>query len=104
MTSGQDSHSRPRRLPVHSRLIWKNTSTGIDSRSIGCDPVAHEIISELYDLIPDFRKAYDVDGMTPNEFDVYGATVQTSRGFIASHHELIRVIREDSVLPNPDRK
>jgi transaldolase len=42
--------------------------------------------------------------MTPNEFDVYGATVQTLRGFIASHHELIRVIREDFVLPNPDRK
>jgi hypothetical protein len=33
--------------------------------------VAPEIISELNDRIPDFRKAYDVDGMTPNEFDVY---------------------------------
>ncbi|MDX2342818.1 MAG: transaldolase family protein [Acidimicrobiia bacterium] len=68
------------------------------------DPVAPEIIAELYDRIPDFRRAYDVNGMTPAEFDTYGATVRTLRGFIASHHELIRVIREDFMLPNPDVK
>jgi transaldolase len=68
------------------------------------DPVAPEIIAELYDRIPDFRMAYDADGMTPAEFDAYGATVRTLRGFIASHHELIRVIREDFMLPNPDTK
>ncbi|NNC91102.1 MAG: transaldolase [Acidimicrobiia bacterium] len=68
------------------------------------DPVAPKIIAELYDRIPDFRKAYDEDGMTPAEFDTYGATVRTLRGFIASHHELIRVIREDFMLPNPDTK
>lgn len=67
-------------------------------------PVASEIVAELYDRIPDFRMAYDIDGMTPAEFDVYGATVRTLRGFIASHHELIRVIREDFMLPNPDTK
>lgn len=68
------------------------------------DPVAPEIVAELYDRIPDFRMAYDVDGMTPAEFDTYGATVRTLRGFIASLHELIRVIREDYMLPNPDAK
>ena len=64
------------------------------------DPVAPEIIAELYDRIPDFRRAYDVDGMTPVEFDTYGATVRTLRGFIASDHELVRAIREDFMLPN----
>jgi transaldolase len=68
------------------------------------DPVAPEIVAELYDRIPDFRMAYDEDGMTPAEFDGYGATVRTLRGFIGSHHELIRVIREDFMLPNPDTK
>lgn len=68
------------------------------------EPVDPDIVSELYERIPDFRKAYDVDGMTPAEFDTYGATVRTLRGFIASHHELIRVIREDFMLPNPDVK
>ncbi len=67
-------------------------------------PVDPEIIAELYDRIPDFRKAYDVDGMSIEEFDTYGATVRTLRGFISSYHELIRVIREDYMLPNPDVK
>jgi len=79
-------------------------ASGIEVKARMNDPVAPEIIAELYDRIPDFRKAYDVDGMTPDEFDVYGATVRTLRGFIASHHELIRVIREDFMLPNPDTK
>ena len=68
------------------------------------EPVDPEIIAELYDRIPDFRKAYDVDGMSIEEFDTYGATVRTLRGFINSYHELIRVIREDYMLPNPDVK
>lgn len=68
------------------------------------DPVDPEIIAELHARVPDFRKAYDVDGMTVDEFDTYGATVRTLRGFIASYHELTRVIREDFMLPNPDVK
>ena len=66
------------------------------------DPVAPDIVTELYDRIPDFRMAYDEDGMRIDQFDTYGATVRTLRGFIASHHELIRIIREDFMLPNPD--
>jgi transaldolase len=68
------------------------------------DPVDPAIVNELYERIPDFRKAYDIDGMTVEEFDTYGATVRTLRGFIASYHELIRIIREDFMLPNPDVK
>lgn len=67
-------------------------------------PVNPEIVAELSDRIPDFRRAYEPDGMTAIEFDTYGATVRTLRGFIASYHELIRVIREDYMLPNPDVK
>ena len=68
------------------------------------DAVDPAIIEEMYDRIPDFRKAYDEDGMTIEEFDTYGATVRTLRGFIASYHELIGVIREQFMLPNPDVK
>jgi transaldolase len=66
------------------------------------EPVAPEIVAELLDRIPDFRAAYEPDGMTIEEFDTYGATVRTLRGFIGSYHELIRMIREDYMLPNPD--
>lgn len=67
-------------------------------------PVDPAIVAELYELIPDFRRAYDPDGLDLSEFDTYGATVRTLRGFIASYHELIRVIREEYMLPNPDVK
>jgi transaldolase len=39
--------------------------------------------------------------MTVEEFDGYGATVRTLRGFIASYHQLVATIR-DFMLPDPD--
>lgn len=65
------------------------------------DQVADEIVAELYRKFPDFRRAYDENGLTDAEFDTYGATVRTLRSFIASYHDLIAVIR-DFMLPNPD--
>lgn len=66
------------------------------------NPVDPAYIDDLYAHLPDFRRAYDVDGMTVAEFDTYGATVRTLRAFIASTHELIGMIREGFMLPNPD--
>jgi transaldolase len=65
------------------------------------NPVDPTIVEELYSKIPDFRRAYDADGMTPTEFDSYGATVRTLRAFIAAAHDLMAVVR-DFMLPNPD--
>jgi transaldolase len=64
-------------------------------------PVPDEILTELYEHFPDFRRAYDPDGMTVEQFDAYGATARTLRGFIASYQDLVAVIR-DAMLPNPD--
>lgn len=46
------------------------------------DPVDPKIIDELYTMIPDFRRAYDEDGMSPAEFDAFGATARTLRVFL----------------------
>ena len=67
------------------------------------NPVDPKIVEALYTQIPDFRRAYDEDGLTPEEFDGYGATVRTLRGFIAAVHELTGIVRE-YMLPNPDVK
>jgi len=67
------------------------------------NPVAEEITGDLYQRIPDFRRAYDADGMRVEEFDAYGATVRTLRTFIGSYHELVGLVR-DFMLPNPDMK
>ncbi|HYZ81121.1 MAG TPA: transaldolase family protein [Solirubrobacteraceae bacterium] len=66
------------------------------------NPVAPEIVASLQAHFPDFRRAYEPDGLSIDEFDSYGATVRTLRGFIASYHDLVATIR-DIMLPNPDR-
>jgi len=65
------------------------------------NPVDPQIVAALYQKIPDFRRAYDEDGMTTEEFDSYGATVRTLRTFIQSVHDLMAQVRE-FMLPNPD--
>ena len=64
-------------------------------------PVSEEIVDGLYNTIPDFRRAYDEQGMSVAEFDDFGATVRTLRSFIAGWHDFVAVIR-DFMLPNPD--
>jgi transaldolase len=67
-------------------------------------PVEGAVIDDLCRHLPEFRKAYDEDGLRIDEFDHYGATVRTLRTFIASCHELLALIRESYMLPNPDVK
>ncbi len=66
-------------------------------------PVDQGLIDDLLERIPDFRRAYEPDGMVPAEFVTFGATARTLRSFVASYHDLIGVVR-DIVLPNPDVK
>ena len=77
-----------------------NAST-IDVRPRFDDPVPAEAIEELERLVPDFRRAYEPDGMTVDEFDRFGATVRTLRQFIASYDDLVATIR-NVILPSPE--
>jgi transaldolase len=65
--------------------------------------VPREVVDELCRAFPDFVRAYEPDGMKPQEFDSFGATVKTLRQFIGSYQDLVAVIR-DFMLPNPDVK
>lgn len=64
-------------------------------------PVEQRIVDTLLRKFPDFERAYMEDGLTPAEFDSFGATRRTLRGFIASCAEMNAVVR-DVILPNPD--
>jgi transaldolase len=64
-------------------------------------PVDSALIEDLYERIPDFRRAYEPDGMTPDEFEGFGASARTLRTFVKSYHDLQAAIR-DLVLPDPD--
>jgi len=65
-------------------------------------PVEPKIVEELLKKFVEFRKAYEEDGLKPEEFDGYGATVRTIRGFSQGCHDLAVLIR-DFMLPNPDK-
>lgn len=65
------------------------------------DEVDPEIITSLERKFPDFKRAYDPNGMTPAEFDSFGPAVRTLRSFISSYHDLVGVVR-DFMLPDPD--
>jgi transaldolase len=88
-------------LPYEWQL--KVNASGIEVQERMNIPVDSQIVEEMYEKIPDFRRAYDEDGMTVEDFDDYGATVRTLRGFITSAHELMAEVR-DFMLPNPDIK
>lgn len=65
-------------------------------------PVDAAIVDDLCVHVPDFRQAFNEDGLTIPQFDSYGATVRTLRSFITAYHDLIAFIRENFMLPNPD--
>jgi transaldolase len=64
-------------------------------------PVRPEIVEELLKKFPDFKRAYNEDGLTVSEFDTFGPTVRTLRQFLEACHELSARVR-DRMLPNPD--
>jgi transaldolase len=85
---------------THAWQVRFNAST-IEVRSRIDEPVPSPILGELNELLPEFRRAYDPDGMSIAEFDTFGATTRTLRQFIAATHDLESAIRE-FILPNPD--
>ncbi len=66
-------------------------------------PVEPRLVDDLLARIPDFRRAYEPDGLTVREFDTFGATARTLRQFVKSYHDLQAAVR-DVFLPDPDPK
>ena len=65
------------------------------------NPVNQRIIEELSRKFIDFKRAYEEEGMTLDEFDHFGATRRTLRQFIRGYENFVKIIR-DFMLPNPD--
>jgi transaldolase len=84
----------------HAWQVRFNASA-VEVRSRIGDPVDLAILDELLAVLPEFRRAYEPDGLAVHEFDTFGATVRTLRQFIAASHDLEAAVR-DFVLPDPD--
>ncbi|MEI8093807.1 MAG: transaldolase family protein [Spirochaetales bacterium] len=58
------------------------------------DEVPPALLAALLDKFPEFRQAYEPDGLTIPEFDTYGATLATLRGFYAGYDKLVLILRK----------
>ena len=59
------------------------------------------IVDELRTRFPDFVRAFEPDGLSPEEFDTFGPTARTLRAFTGSYHDLLHQVA-DALVPNPD--
>lgn len=85
-------------LTIPSKWQKLFNASQIEVRPRFDDPVPAEAIEELERFVPDFRRAYEPDGLAVADFDGFGATVRTLRQFIASYQELVATVR-DVILP-----
>ncbi|MDR2112919.1 MAG: transaldolase family protein [Candidatus Accumulibacter sp.] len=88
-------------IPHEWQVLFNGSKVPVVERM--SQPVEPRIIDELYGLVPDFRRAYDENGLAIDEFNAYGATARTLRGFCDHYHELLAIVR-DVMIPNPDKK
>ena len=68
-------------------------ASSVEVRSRIHDPVDQAHLAELRTL-PDFVRAFEPDGLSVGEFDTWGPSVKTLRGFIGSYHELLHLVGE----------
>ncbi|WP_058234663.1 transaldolase family protein [Devriesea agamarum] len=89
-------------LVVSPPFAWqkKFTTSSIECRNRIDEPVDPKIIETLERLVPEFHRAYEVDGMTPEEFDSFGATRKTLRQFLQADADLDALVR-DILVPAP---
>jgi len=88
-------------ITVPSAWQRRFNASAIEVRPRMDEPVAPAIVDELRTRFPDFVRAYEPDGLTPDEFDSFGPTARTLRIFIGSYHELLHLVG-DALLPNPE--
>lgn len=63
------------------------------------EPVDPVIIETLLTHVPEFAKAYREDGMKPEQFEEFGATVRTLRQFLEADAALDALVRDILVPP-----
>ncbi len=57
-------------------------------------PVDPRIVETLLRKLPEFRRAYEEDGLRPEEFVRYGSSIHTLNQFIGGYHDLLAIVRE----------
>ena len=80
---------------------WQKIINGSDYEPVSrMDVPVDEHYIEQLRRIPDFNRAYDVDGMTIEEFETFGPTAKTLRQFLNADADLDKLVR-DIIVPEP---
>ena len=86
-------------IPYKWQLRYNGSDMVVaDTTNVDPDPTMIEVLKNNFE---DFVKAYEPDGMSIEEFDTYGATRRTLRGFIGGYDSVVEIVR-DFMLPDPD--
>jgi transaldolase len=88
-------------ITIPSSWQKRFNASSVEVRPRMDDPVDPAIVAELAAHYPDFVRAYEPDGLRPDEFDAFPPTARTLRAFVASYHELLHLV-SDAMIPNPD--
>jgi transaldolase len=89
-------------LVVSPPFAWQQrfNASGIDPVSRIDLPIEPRVIETLSAKVPDFNRAYEVDGMDVDEFDGFGSCRTTMRQFLAADADLDALVR-DIIVPDP---
>lgn len=83
-------------IPYKWQKRYNNSTVAIKNTTE--EPMDPKVIKELSDKFEDFRKAYDPQGISPENFENFGATKKTLKGFIGGYQQLVDIIR-DLMIP-----
>jgi transaldolase len=83
--------------PLEWQKKFNESDVTVENR-IG-EPVDPDILAELSKKFPDFVRAYEEDGMRPEDFDSFGATARTLRQFCKATSDLAALMR-DCMIPD----
>ena len=88
-------------LVVSPPFKWQEIINGSDYQPVSRidEPIREDYLQEL-NRLEEFRRAYDEDGMTVDEFDGFGPTLKTLRQFLAADADLDALVR-DIIVPAP---
>lgn len=88
-------------LVVSPPFKWQQIINNSSYKAVSVidEPVRQEYLDEL-NRLDEFRRAYDVDGMSVEEFESFGPTRKTLRQFLEADADLDALVR-DILIPAP---
>ena len=84
-------------LTITSDFQKKYNGTKVEIKNNMDTPVPQQWLDELM-TIDEFRRAYEPDGMKPEEFQHYGAFLRTINQFLGSYAGLVELVRKYMIV------